>query len=146
MRCSRPSKRGPASSRPGETAGEKAREGWVSLEQLRSLKQPSSTDAPRRVPSPARPARGGERLSATATTEISLRGLRADEAEARLVKALDDAVLADLPFLRVIHGKGTGALRQLVHDLLSADTRVARFGFAPPNQGGHGVTIVEFTA
>ena len=130
----------------GETAGEKAREGWVSLEQLRSLKQPSPTDAPRRVPSPARPARGGERLSATATTEISLRGLRADEAEARLVKALDDAVLADLPFLRVIHGKGTGALRQLVHDLLSADTRVARFGFAPPNQGGHGVTIVEFTA
>src|SRR5881398_2753309 len=130
----------------GETAGEKAREGWVSLEQLRSLKQPSPTDAPRRVPSPARLARGGERLSATATTEISLRGLRADEAEARLVKALDDAVLADLPFLRVIHGKGTGALRQLVHDLLSADTRVARFGFAPPNQGGHGVTIVEFTA
>ena len=55
-------------------------------------------------------------------------------------------MLADLPFLRVIHGKGTGALRQLVHDLLSADTRVARFGFAPPNQGGHGVTIVEFTA
>src|SRR6184192_991814 len=130
----------------GETAGEKAREGWVSLEQFRSLKQPSPTDVPRRVPSPARPARGGERLSATATTEISLRGLRADEAEARLVKALDDAVLADLPFLRVIHGKGTGALRQLVHDLLSADTRVARFGFAPPNQGGHGVTIVEFTA
>ena len=75
-----------------------------------------------------------------------MRGLRADEAEARLVKALDDAVLADLPFLRVIHGKGTGALRQLVHDILSADTRVERFGFAPPNQGGHGVTIVEFTA
>ena len=130
----------------GETAGEKAREGWVSLEQLRSLKQPSPTDAPRRVPSPARPARGGARLSATATTEISLRGLRADEAEARLVKALDDAVLADLPYLRVIHGKGTGALRQLVHDIVSADTRVGRFGFAPPNQGGHGVTIVEFTA
>jgi DNA mismatch repair protein MutS2 len=103
----------------GEIAGEKAREGWVSLDELR-------------------------RSTATATTEISLRGLRADEAEARLIKALDDAVLADLPFLRVIHGKGTGALRQLVHDILSADTRVGRFGFAPPNQGGHGVTIVEF--
>ena len=126
--------------------GNVKRETWLSLDALRSLKQPSPTDAPRRVPSPARPARGGARLSATATTEISLRGLRADEAEARLVKALDDAVLADLPYLRVIHGKGTGALRQLVHDLLSADTRVARFGFAPPNQGGHGVTIVEFTA
>ncbi len=126
--------------------GNVKRETWLSLDALRSLKQPSPTDAPRRVPSPARPARGGARLSATATTEISLRGLRADEAEARLVKALDDAVLADLPYLRVIHGKGTGALRQLVHDIVSADTRVGRFGFAPPNQGGHGVTIVEFTA
>ncbi len=123
-------------------------ERWLSLDELRSLKQASPTDAPRRVPSPARPARGGARLpaTATATSEISLRGLRAEEAEGRLVKALDDAVLAELPYLRVIHGKGTGALRQLVHDLLSADTRVARFGFAPPNQGGHGVTIVEFTA
>src|SRR5207245_1691920 len=84
--------------------------------------------------------------AAVATAEISLRGLRVDEAEAQLVKALDDAVLADLPYLRVIHGKGTGALRQLVHDILSADRRVQRFGFAPPNQGGHGVTIAELTA
>ncbi|HEY6158615.1 MAG TPA: Smr/MutS family protein, partial [Gemmatimonadales bacterium] len=131
---------------PGETEKGKG-EKWLSLEDLKRRRQ-EPPGAPRRPPSPARPARGGERLpaTATATSEISLRGLRADEAEARLVKALDDAVLADLPYLRVIHGKGTGALRQLVHDILSADTRVARFGFAPPNQGGHGVTIVEFTA
>ena len=129
----------------GETAGEKAREGWVSLEDLRRQRQ-EPPGAPRRPPSPARPPAGAGHSTTTATTEISLRGLRADEAEARLIKALDEAVLADLPYLRVIHGKGTGALRQLVHDLLSADTRVARFGFAPPNQGGHGVTIVEFTA
>src|SRR5213078_4282764 len=126
--------------------GNVKRETWLSLDELRSLKQPSPASAPRRPPSPARPPAGAGHSTTTATTEISLRGLRPDEAEARLVKALDDAVLADLPFLRVIHGKGTGALRQLVHDLLSADTRVARFGFAPPNQGGHGVTIVEFTA
>jgi len=129
----------------GETAGEKAREGWVSLEDLRRQRQ-EPPGAPRRPPSPARPPAGAGHSTTTATTEISLRGLRADEAEARLVKALDDAVLADLPYLRVIHGKGTGALRQLVHDIVSADTRVGRFGFAPPNQGGHGVTIVEFTA
>ena len=127
-------------------AGKGKGEGWLSLEQLRSRKQPSPSSAPRRPPSPARPPAGAGHPTATATTEVSLRGLRADEAEARLVKALDDAVLADLPYLRVIHGKGTGALRQLVHDILSADTRVERFGFAPPNQGGHGVTIVEFTA
>jgi DNA mismatch repair protein MutS2 len=83
---------------------------------------------------------------ASAASEISLRGLRVDEAEAELVKALDRAVLADLPYLRVIHGKGTGALRSRVHEILAGDARVKRFGFAPPNQGGHGVTIVEFTA
>ena len=48
--------------------------------------------------------------------------------------------------MRILHGKGTGALRQLVHDLLTQDPRVERFGFAPREQGGHGVTIAEFTA
>ena len=117
----------------------------MSLAELRQQRQ-EPTGAPRRVLRPAGPARGGERPPATATSEISLRGLRLDEAEAQLVKALDDAVLADLPYLRVIHGKGTGAVRKLVHDILSGDSRVKRFGFAPANQGGHGVTIVEFTA
>jgi DNA mismatch repair protein MutS2 len=69
--------------------------------------------------------------------------MRADEAEAVLQRALDDAVLADLPYLRIIHGKGTGALRDLVHRVLAADSRVARFAFAPANQGGHGVTVAD---
>src|SRR5437016_5359314 len=125
----------------GEGAGEKAGEGgkgkgWVSLEDLKRTRG-----------KPPQIARPPDRLTAAvATAEISLRGLRLDEAEPVLVKALDDAVAADLPYLRVIHGKGTGAVRKLVHDLLSADARVQRFGFAPANQGGHGVTIVEFTA
>jgi DNA mismatch repair protein MutS2 len=79
----------------------------------------------------------------TAGTEISLRGLRADEAEAILERALDAAVLDDLPYLRIIHGKGTGALRDVVQRLLQHDPRVARFGLAPANQGGSGVTVVE---
>jgi DNA mismatch repair protein MutS2 len=79
----------------------------------------------------------------TAGTEVSLRGLRADEAEAILERALDAAVLDDLPYLRIIHGKGTGALRDLVQRLLQRDPRVARFGLAPANQGGSGVTVVE---
>ena len=128
-----------------ETAGETAGEGtgeegkgkrWVSLDELKRAR-----GRPSHIPRPA-----DHPTAAVATAEISLRGLRVDEAEAQLVKALDDAVLADLPYLRVIHGKGTGALRQLVHDILSADRRVQRFGFAPPNQGGHGVTIAELTA
>jgi len=119
--------------------------GWMSLAELRQQRH-EPTGAPRRVLRPAGPARGGERPAATAATEISLRGLRVDEAEPVLVKALDDAVLADLPYLRVIHGKGTGAVRQRVHEILAADGRVKRFGFAPANQGGHGVTVVEFKA
>ena len=117
----------------------------MSLDELRRKREEPS-GAPRGVLRPARPARGAEPPTTTAMTEVSLRGLRADEAEAVLIRALDDAILADLPYLRIIHGKGTGALRQLVHDLLAQDPRVERFGFAPREQGGHGVTIAEFTA
>src|SRR5205807_1833126 len=77
-------------------------------------------------------------------SEVSLRGMRADEAEPVLTRALDAAVLADLPYLRIIHGKGTGALREMVHAALRADPRVAHFDLAPPNQGGSGATIAEF--
>jgi DNA mismatch repair protein MutS2 len=132
-----------AGDEAGKEAGEKAGEGgtgkgkgWISLDELKRQ---------RRVPSPT--ARPPDRpTAAVAAIEISLLGLRKDEAEPVLVKALDDAVLADLPYLRIIHGKGTGVLRQLVHDLLSQDPRVKRFGFAPREQGGAGVTIAEFTA
>ncbi len=112
--------------------------GWMSLEELKRARgKPAPSNRPAVPPSDA---------TATAMSEISLIGLRVSEAEPLLVKALDDAVLADLPYLRVVHGKGTGALRELVHDVLAADPRVKRFGFAPANQGGHGVTVVEFTA
>ncbi|PYO63831.1 MAG: hypothetical protein DMD28_00895 [Gemmatimonadetes bacterium] len=124
-----------------EETGEEGRgkgEGWLSLEELRRQRQ-----AP--TPSGRPTVRASDRVD-TAASEISLRGLRLDEAEAKLIKALDDAVLADLPYLRVIHGKGTGAVRKLVHDVLAGDARVKRFALAPGNQGGAGVTVVEFRA
>ena len=124
----------------GETAGDKVGEGWMSLEDLKRARiAPSPSDRPAVRPS-------AQASAVSAATEISLIGLRVSEAEPLLVKALDGAILADLSTLRVIHGKGTGALRQLVHEILSADPRVKRFGFAPSNQGGHGVTLVEFRA
>ncbi|HTY05185.1 MAG TPA: Smr/MutS family protein [Gemmatimonadales bacterium] len=83
---------------------------------------------------------------AAGESEISLIGLRAGEAEAMLVRALDAAIESDLPFLRIIHGKGTGALRKMVHEVLGADRRVSRFGFAAANQGGAGVTVAELKA
>jgi DNA mismatch repair protein MutS2 len=104
-----------------------------------------TAEAPRGGRKPLVSARGGDPPPerGTAGTEVSLRGMRVDEAEALLERALDAAVLADLPYLRVIHGKGTGVLREVVQRLLQGDPRVARFGLAPANQGGSGVTVVE---
>ena len=78
--------------------------------------------------------------------EIDLRGLTGDEAEQATIAAVDAAVLAEQPFLRIIHGMGTGVVRDRVRRVVSGDRRVTRFGFAPRNQGGTGVTIVEFSA
>ncbi|HTR19457.1 MAG TPA: Smr/MutS family protein [Gemmatimonadales bacterium] len=118
----------------------------VPARELEVLEEPPGV--PRRPPSPARPPGGGERPAATteATSEVSLRGLRPDEAETTLNQALDAAILADLPYLRIIHGKGTGALRDLVQRVLKSDPRVGHFDFAPSQQGGTGVTVVEFRA
>jgi DNA mismatch repair protein MutS2 len=76
--------------------------------------------------------------------EVDLRGLRIHELEVQLARALDEAVLDDLPELRIIHGKGTGALRQRVGELLRADRRVKTSRMGGPTEGGAGVTIAGF--
>jgi DNA mismatch repair protein MutS2 len=75
--------------------------------------------------------------------QVDLRGLRVDEMEAELVRALDGALVGDLPELRIIHGKGTGALRQRVGELLEADPRVSDFRMGEPKEGGAGVTVAR---
>jgi DNA mismatch repair protein MutS2 len=77
----------------------------------------------------------------TISTEISLRGLIVEEALARLEKYLDDAVLANLGMVRVIHGKGTGVLRQAVGEYLDEHPDVRSHYIAPQSEGGLGVTI-----
>ena len=77
-------------------------------------------------------------------TEIDLRGMRPDEAEAEVLQALDAAVRADLRSLRIIHGKGTGALRDRVGEMLRKDTRVKAFRLGAWNEGGAGDTVAEF--
>ncbi|CAN5791606.1 endonuclease MutS2 [soil metagenome] len=79
------------------------------------------------------------------STEVNLLGMRADEAEGMVLQALDSAIRADLKSLRIIHGKGTGALRQVVDEMLRKDTRVREFHMAGWNEGGAGVTIAEFS-
>jgi DNA mismatch repair protein MutS2 len=75
--------------------------------------------------------------------EVDLRGLRAEEVAGRLNPAIDAAIQADLPSLRVIHGKGTGALREAVAEILNADHRIGRFRPGGLGEGGTGVTVVE---
>lgn len=84
--------------------------------------------------------------AAEPSTEIDLRGMTGDEAEQATIAAVDAAVLAEAPYLRIIHGMGTGVVRERVRQVVSRDRRIARFAFAPRNQGGTGVTIVEFSA
>jgi DNA mismatch repair protein MutS2 len=76
--------------------------------------------------------------------EIDLRGMRAHELEEALDRLISQASQSGLPFLRIIHGKGTGALRQIVRDYLRSSSLVDSYETAPANQGGDGVTIATF--
>jgi DNA mismatch repair protein MutS2 len=76
-------------------------------------------------------------------TEIDLRGLRAGEIEEQVMQAVDAAVRADLKTLRIIHGKGTGALRERVAEMLRKESRVSGFRLGAWNEGGTGVTVAE---
>jgi DNA mismatch repair protein MutS2 len=60
-----------------------------------------------------------------------------------VLNALDSAIRADLKELRIIHGKGTGALRAVVAEMLRKDTRVRSFRLGAWNEGGTGVTVAE---
>jgi DNA mismatch repair protein MutS2 len=98
-------------------------------------------------PSPSHaPAPSASSPSSASSLEIDLRGMTGEEAEMATVAAVDAAVLAEQPFLRIIHGMGTGVVRERVRRVVSKDRRIARYAFAPRNQGGTGVTIVEFSA
>ena len=75
--------------------------------------------------------------------EIHLRRLTVDEALFRLDRYLNDAFLAGLPTVRVIHGKGTGTLRYAVRELLKEHPLVESFRPAGFGEGGGGVTVAE---
>ena len=76
--------------------------------------------------------------------ELDLRGERYDNALARVEKYIDDALLAGYPRVSIIHGKGTGALRQGVQEYLRNHRSVKGIRFGDQAEGGTGVTIVEF--
>jgi DNA mismatch repair protein MutS2 len=76
--------------------------------------------------------------------ELDLRGKLVDQALLSLDKFLDDALLVNLPFVRIIHGKGTGALKEAIHKHLPVSHPGAEFAMAEPAQGGAGVTVIKF--
>jgi DNA mismatch repair protein MutS2 len=78
-----------------------------------------------------------------APSEIDLRGMRVGEVDDIVMHAVDAAIRADLKSLRIIHGKGTGALRERVAEMLRKETRVTTFRLGAWNEGGAGVTVVE---
>ena len=77
-------------------------------------------------------------------TSLDLRGERYEQALYRLRQYLDAALLSNHPMVTIIHGKGTGALRQGVKEVLAKHPQVDRFEYSPANAGGNGSTIVYF--
>jgi DNA mismatch repair protein MutS2 len=78
-------------------------------------------------------------------TELDIRGMTGDEALPMVDKFIDDAILAGLHRIDIIHGKGTGALRKKVTDFLSQHPRVKSQRLGEWNEGGTGATVVELT-
>ena len=75
--------------------------------------------------------------------EIDVRGERADDVLPRVERYLSDAYLAGMPFVRIIHGKGTGVLRQIVREYLGSSPMVQSYQPAGPAEGGEGATVAR---
>jgi DNA mismatch repair protein MutS2 len=99
---------------------------------------PASAEA-----SEGRPLPGGEGAGAGATREVNVIGHRLDEAIPEVEKALDGALLSGASRLRVVHGHGTGRLRNGLREHLRQHPAVARLRSAAAQEGGDGATIVE---
>ncbi len=120
----------------------------VEVEQLR---MPTAEQTKKDEPKPNKQNRQVAKASAasqmkyekatTVMSEIMLLGKRADEAESALSKYIDDCGLAGIKTIRIVHGKGTGALRKVVDEMLSADVRVREHRLGLPGEGDDGVTI-----
>jgi DNA mismatch repair protein MutS2 len=109
------------------------------------LTVPVSQAIPLESPKPAAQARATRNVrlekAQTATTELHLRAMRAEEAVELLERFIDDAVLAGLPSVRIVHGKGQGILRKITQDFLRRYPHVKSYRDGEPSEGGHGVTI-----
>lgn len=127
---------------PGRALGGVDSEGWVEL-QFGSARMRVHLDRIERVEAATGtpPVRLPEAPRREVPLQLDLRGQRTDEAVARAEIYLDDAFRAGLPFVRIIHGKGTGALRAAIREALAKHPLVRRLETPAPHEGGDGVTI-----
>lgn len=109
---------------------------WVDTNKLEPV-----SEVPNLTPFQAEVAVVRARKMVSTPTELNLLGRRVDEALDAIEKFLDDALLAGHKKVRIVHGKGTGKLRQAIHDYLRTHPQVYAFELAPPSEGGDGVTI-----
>ena len=113
----------------------------VNISDLEIIEEPSPY-TPKKL---SRTSRGkiGMSKSLSVSLEINLLGRTVDEAVAELDKYLDDALLSHLDTVRIVHGKGTGALRKGIHEYLRRQKHVKSYRLAEFGEGDAGVTIVE---
>ena len=83
------------------------------------------------------------RPAASSTLQLDLRGQRAEDALENLDRFLESAIMSGMPYVRIIHGKGTGKLRQVVREALSHSPHVSRWENALNNEGGEGATVAH---
>ena len=119
----------------------------VPLRDLSRRNEEEAPEAPKAAAAETRSARvSGEIFHASPGVEIDLRGLDSEEMSARLEKYLDDAALAGLPYVRIIHGKGTGVLRRTARKMLLNHPHVKYIESGQDNEGGDGVTVAHMKA
>ncbi len=109
-----------------------------------SPEPPATRPAASRPHSEAQPARqNGAVFRESPGMELDLRGQRAEDAVDAMERYLENAYLTGLPFVRIIHGRGTGRLRQVIREALRQSPHVANFASGEENEGGDGVTVAR---
>ncbi len=105
---------------------------------------PAKELAPLKKVEPKQNVNVQRRAGSKVSTQLDLRGQRYEEAMSNLSTYLDQALLSHHPMVTIIHGIGTGAIREGVQKALKKHPQVDRFNYSPPNAGGHGSTQVHF--
>jgi DNA mismatch repair protein MutS2 len=107
----------------------------------------SDSDLERVTPEPE-PKRARATVQSANASHVSpnldLRGVRYEDAMTQVDRYIDAALLAGYPSVTIVHGKGTGALREGITNYLKSNRQVKSFHFAAPNHGGNGATEVQF--